>query len=153
MTAGAPTIELALTPREIVIDLDHNLTVLSNGSVHGPRLFVSADPLSESIENYTLIDLARHHDEAAQGEWWQGKWQFFSTANTQKVPGLCSEAGAPGHVMCQATGVVGMAATGPNSVLVCYDQRYCPFETGSSGVWCVDIVLDVGLKLPGNNSK
>ena len=73
MTAGAPTIELALTPREIVIDLENNLTVLANGSVHGPRLFVSADPLSESIENYTLIDLARYHDEAAQGEWWQGK--------------------------------------------------------------------------------
>jgi hypothetical protein len=38
-----------------------------------------------------------------------------------------------------------------DAVVCCYvvtmgdadDQRYCPFEHGSSGVWCVDVEIGV----------
>eukprot|EP01052_Picozoa_sp_SAG31_P056476 SAG31_NODE_16191_length_719_cov_1.174194_1_plen_39_part_10 len=36
-----------------------------------------------------------------------------------------------------------MVATGANSVMVCYDQKKCPFESSSAAVWCVDVELNL----------
>ena len=67
--------------------------------VHGPRLYVTADPLSTPLQNWTKVDLARHHDESAAGQWWAGKWQFFATSSgAPPVPGLCAGGTADGEL-------------------------------------------------------
>ena len=47
VAAGAPTIQLALSPTETIVELANNITVLCNGSLHGPKLYVSTDSLGE----------------------------------------------------------------------------------------------------------
>jgi len=67
--------------------------------VHGPRLYVTADPLSTPLQNWTKVDLARHHDESAAGQWWAGKWQFFATSSgAPQVAGLCAGGTADGEL-------------------------------------------------------
>ena len=143
VAAGAPTIELGLVARETTLELANGLTVLLNGTLHGPILYISAHPLNDPLTNWTTVDLARHHDVEAAGKWWAGKWQFHSTQEP-RAQGVCAGGGGPvGQPLCTSTGVATMAATGSDSVLVCYDQRYCPFEPASSGVWCVDIGIGI----------
>jgi hypothetical protein len=136
--------------RTTILALANGLTVAVNAAgdtgVHGPRLYASAEPLGRPLEDWTRVDLARHHDEAAVGRWWAGKWQYFAAPAGGQGPaqaGMCGGGGVGGESLCTSTGVVTMVATGPSSVLVCYDQRDCPFESSSSAVWCVDVGLGV----------
>lgn len=90
VATGSPTIAAALTAKTSIVALSNGLTALVNGTAHGPRLYISADPTSEALEDWTQVDLARHHDEAAAGHWWAGKWQFFSTFSEPAGVGLCA---------------------------------------------------------------
>ena len=96
VATGSPTITAALTAQTTIVALSNGLTVLANGTAHGPWLYISADPTGEAVEEWTRVDLARHHDEAAAGHWWAGKWQFFATPSEPAAVGLCAGHGATG---------------------------------------------------------
>ena len=97
VAAGSPTIGLSLMPRDTVALLQNGLSVISNGSIHGPKLWVSADPFSQPLANWTRSDLGRHHDQLAAGQWWAGKWQFQSSGTNTPTLGMCSGHGTGGH--------------------------------------------------------